>query len=344
LLFPARDLLPPDLLASGRQSTWLVCPMLRRGPSSPGYVVFERGVREGFVYDGLLDQIGSAYQRIGLLDQVVQAVRLRELAERERLAREMQIATGIQTGILPRNVQVDGLEISAAMHPATEVGGDYYDVIPVADGCWLGIGDVAGHGLPTGLVMLMLQSVVGGLVRHSPAASPRDVLVVANQLLFDNVRRRMGQDEHVTLTLIRYDREGRLVFAGAHEYILICRVRTGRVERLPTPGTWVAAIRDIREATEESSCELEEGDLLLLYTDGVTEAMNHRGEMFGLERLELGLASHCRKPVDEIRDALIAEVRQWMARQDDDLTVLVARQGRQFVRISARPRPTTGGA
>ena len=252
LLFPARDLLPPDLLASGRQSTWLVCPMLRRGPSSPGYVVFERGVPEGFVYDGLLDQIGSAYQRIGLLDQVVQAVRLRELAERERLEREMQIATGIQTGILPRNVQVDGLEISAAMQPATEVGGDYYDVIPVAHGCWLGIGDVAGHGLPTGLVMLMLQSVVGGLVRHSPAASPRDVLVVVNQLLFDNVRRRMGQDEHVTLTLIRYDREGRLVFAGAHEYILICRARDGTVERLRTPGTWVAAIRDIREATDES--------------------------------------------------------------------------------------------
>jgi sigma-B regulation protein RsbU (phosphoserine phosphatase) len=256
----------------------------------------------------------------------------------------MQIATGIQTGILPRSMQVDELAISAAMHPATEVGGDYYDVIPVTDGCWLGIGDVAGHGLPTGLVMMMLQSVVGGLVRHSPAASPRDLLVVVNQLLFDNVRRRLGQDEHVTLTLIRYDHDGRLVFAGAHEYILVCRARDGSVERLRTLGTWVAAVRDIREATEESSCELEEGDLLLLYTDGVTEAMNDRREMFGVERLELGLARHRHRAVDEIRDALIAEVRQWMVRQDDDLTILVARQGRAFVRVPAPPRTTTDGA
>ena len=72
--------------------------------------------------------------------------------------------------------------------------------------------------------------------------------------------------------------------------------------------------------------------------------MNDRREMFGVERLELSLARHREKTVDEIRDAVIAEVRQWMASQDDDLTVLVARQGRQFVRISARPRLTAGGA
>ena len=104
----------------------------------------------------------------------------------------MEIAARIQTSILPRDVNVAGLEIAAAMHAATEVGGDYYDVVPVDDGCWLGIGDVAGHGLGTGLVMLMMQSGIGALARKMPDASPRDLLLALNTMLVENVRVRLG--------------------------------------------------------------------------------------------------------------------------------------------------------
>jgi serine phosphatase RsbU (regulator of sigma subunit) len=306
--------------------------MLRRDRVIPGYVVFERRQVDGYVLDGLLDQIGSAYKRIDLLERIVEQARLREIAERERIEREMQIASDIQTGILPHTRSVDGLEFSTAMHPATEVGGDYYDIIPVNGGCWIGIGDVAGHGLPTGLVMLMLQSAVSSLVRHQPDSSPRDLLLVVNDLLFDNIRRRMRQDEHVTLMLLRYRSDGALVFAGAHEDLLLYRARLGHVERITPQGAWVGVLPDIRSLTEEATCRLEEDDVLVLYTDGITEALDENNEMYGVERLSGALKRLHDRPVDEIRDGILTEVETWASVQKDDVTLVVARQGRRFAR------------
>jgi serine phosphatase RsbU (regulator of sigma subunit) len=332
LRFAARDLLPLDLLTSDERTTWLVCPMLRRDPSIPGYVVFERSLHDAYVYDGLLDQIGTAYKRVELLQRVVEEAKLREIAERERIEREMQIAAAIQTGILPYTRHVDGLEFSAAMIPATEVGGDYYDIVPVRSGCWIGIGDVAGHGLPTGLVMLMLQSAVSGLVRQNPDASPRDVLLVVNEFLFDNIRRRMHQDEHVTLLLLRYRSDGTLVFAGAHEDFLVYRAKSGTVDRVTSQGAWVGVLPDIRSLTEDGFCLLEEDDLLVLYTDGITEALNEHKEMYGVERLASALERLHAESVDSIRKGILEEVRAWTAVQRDDVTLLVARQGRRFTK------------
>ena len=199
----------------------------------------------------------------------------------------MEIAARIQTSILPRDVSVAGLEIAAAMQAATEVGGDYYDVVPVDDGCWLGIGDVAGHGLGTGLVMLMMQSGIGALARKMPDAAPRDLLLALNTMLVENVRERLGQREHATLTLIRYRRDGSLTFAGAHEEMLVRRAATGRCERIETPGAWVGAKRDITAGTVDSTARLQPGDLLVLYTDGLIEAAaaDDSGARFGIDRL-----------------------------------------------------------
>jgi serine phosphatase RsbU (regulator of sigma subunit) len=328
--------LPERFYPADRLNTLLVSPLLR-GDSSPGYVVFERGAPNGFVYDSLLEQINVAYKRILLLDQLLEQVRLREIAERERLEKEMQIASCIQTGILPRTIEVDGLEISAVMLPATEVGGDYYDVVPFEGGCWIGIGDVAGHGLPTGLVMLMLQSVLGGLTRGTPSARPSEILATANQLLFDNIRRRMQQDEHVTLTLLRWDVDGKVSYAGAHEDILICRAGSGRVEQLSTPGMWVGIVKDISKMTEDSEFTLAEGDVMLLHTDGVTEAFNRHGKMFGQERLATALGRCHELPVEEIRDKIISEVHEWLGHQEDDITLLVARRRSDASYVSTRP-------
>jgi serine phosphatase RsbU (regulator of sigma subunit)/DNA-binding LacI/PurR family transcriptional regulator len=323
IAFSCRQLLPLDLVPDDAPSTFLVGPMLRTEPTPIGYIVLERGVAEGIVYDGLFDQIGSTYKRIRLLEELEQKRRATE--ERERLEKELRIAASIQTGVLPRSIHVEGLEISGFMQPASEVGGDYYDVIPVENGCWIGIGDVAGHGLAAGLVMLMLQSAIGALTRQSPGASPTQILPIANDVLFDNIRRRMLQDEHITLMLLRYDRSGSVLFSGAHEEILICRARDGRVDVVSSTGPWLGAAADIRAHVSERSCRLEPGDVMLLYTDGITEARNAEGKFFGVERLIAALARERRRSVDEIRDAVVAEVRAWMASQDDDLTLLIAR-------------------
>jgi sigma-B regulation protein RsbU (phosphoserine phosphatase) len=211
------------------------------------------------------------------------------------------------------------------MLPATEVGGDYYDVLPTQHGCWIGIGDVAGHGLRSGLVMMMLQSVVSALVRSRPDAAPRDLLRVVNAVLYENVRERLAQDEHATLSLIRYRDTGELQFAGAHEDMLVLRADTGKVEVVPTLGTWVGATKDIDNATQDTTCQLGDGDLLLLYTDGVIEARNGAGEQFGPERLmqELGRSQH--EPVQAIRDRVCSAVTEFMVEQRDDIALLVAR-------------------
>jgi phosphoserine phosphatase RsbU/P len=237
---------------------------------------------------------------------------------------ENEIASRVQASILPGEVDVEGLAISAQMLPAEVVGGDYYDIIPVEDGCWLAMGDVAGHGLAAGVIMLMIQSAVQSLVRLSPRARPRDLVCALNGALYENIRKRMRRDEHVTFCLARYSPDGRLVFAGAHENILICR-EEGDCENIPTSGTWLGAMSDISEVTTDTTLHLGPGDIMLLFTDGVIEAGNGHGAQFGLDRLRSLLVEHRKRPPLEVRNAIMDAVLRWSGRPDDDVTLLVVR-------------------
>lgn len=248
----------------------------------------------------------------------------RKLAETERLQREMEIAMKIQTSMLPRSFEVPGLDIAARMIPADEVGGDYYDIIPVADGCWIGIGDVAGHGLTAGLEMMMVQSVVAALVGKAPDAFPRDHVTVTNRVLYENIHDRLQQGEHVTFTLLRY-KQGVLTFAGAHEEILVCRAATGRCETHETPGTWLAGMPDVNDVTSDTRIELASGDIVVLYTDGITEARDAKGTQFGIERVAALVERYRLAGVDAIRDQVIAAAESWQAQREDDLSIVVLR-------------------
>ena len=321
--FDTLALAPPGMLAERRHS--MVVEPLFFESSQLGFALLELGPRRRVVYELLRELVSAALHGAELLRRVAQEAAAREKAETQRLESELSIATRIQTSILPRDLTVRGLEIAANMLPATEVGGDYYDVLPTREGAWIGIGDVAGHGLRSGLVMMMLQSVVAALVRQNPSAAPRDVLRTVNEVLHDNVRTRLQQDEHATLTLIRYQHDGVLTFAGAHEDILVLRAASGKIEVVPTLGTWVGATRDIDAVTQDSQLDLSDGDLLLLYTDGVIEAQSETGEYFGVERLKRELSLAHAAPARAVVDALCAAVKAFMKEQRDDIAVLVAR-------------------
>jgi phosphoserine phosphatase RsbU/P len=321
--FDASELAPPWWF-DARPRTLVAQPLVFHGEQL-GFALFEVGPREGIVYEGLRELVSSAMKGARLVEQVVEEATRRQRAERERLEKEMEIAARIQTTIVPKHIEVPGLEVSAVMLPATEVGGDYYDVIPIDGRCWIGVGDVAGHGLQTGLVMLMIQSVVAALVRRSPHASPSEVFAVLNVVMYDNVHRRMSQDEHATLSLLRYDGGGRFVCAGAHEDIVIHRAATGRCEIVETRGPWVGAVPDVKKMLVETPFLLEPGDVMVLYTDGVTEAKDARGVQFGPERLGAIVERVASQPVQAIRDHLTAGVRSWMVRQDDDISIVVLR-------------------
>jgi sigma-B regulation protein RsbU (phosphoserine phosphatase) len=231
----------------------------------------------------------------------------------------------VQTSILPRDLKVPRLEVAATMIPASEVGGDYYDVLPVTGGAWIAIGDVSGHGLNSGLVMLMVQSAMAALVQANPNAPPSEVLTRLNEVVYENIRKRLSADDHVTLSVLRYSESGRFVFAGAHEEMIVYRRASGRIEMVETPGTWIGARQDIGDVTPDSMLQLGDGDILLLYTDGVTEARDGRGEQFDLERLTEALMRSREQPCERIVAEVVSSVRAWMAEQADDISVMALR-------------------
>ncbi len=322
--FETKQLTPDGVLFDDQRRTYVIEP-LHFEREQLGFVTLQMGPREGLIYESLRDQISGALKGALLMARVVEEAKWRQAAEKEEAEKELRIAVRIQTMILPRTPVAPGLEISATMAPALSVGGDYYDVLPVEDGCWIGIGDVAGHGLVSGLIMLMMQSVVAGLIRQSANISPAEVVRSLNAVLFENVRSRLGQTEHATFSVVRYRPDGTMVIAGAHEDILVYRSKTGRCEIVPTPGTWLGMIANIDAETPETECHLDDGDVLLLYSDGLIEARDFHGKLYGQARLVEAFEKSAHLPVDVIRDQLIEGVRGWMSRQDDDITLLVAR-------------------
>jgi serine phosphatase RsbU (regulator of sigma subunit) len=249
----------------------------------------------------------------------------RSLADKERLAREMEIAARIQTSILPRDTTVDGLEITARMMTASEVGGDYYDVLPVDDGCWIAVGDASGHGLTAGLVMMMVQTGVATLVRSQPDAHPKDVLRTLNRVLFENVHDRLEAERHMTLSLMRYRGGGKLTVAGAHMDAVWWRAASQTIEMLRTKGTFLAITDDIDHVNVEQEWSLAPGDLLVLLTDGVTEAEDSSGTPFGYEGVVEVLEPRATKPVVAIQNALFDAVTKHSPTLADDCTILVLR-------------------
>ena len=281
--FPQNQLAPPEAFESKTSDSTIVLPITFEAEVL-GVLVLGNGAL-ATSYEAVRQQIGSAVKGAMIHHEMIKQVAMRERLEHERVSEEARVAADIQTSMVPVITDVPGLELAGLMLPTAETGGDYYDVIPMQTGAWLAIGDVTGHGLAAGLVMLMLQSMIAALARVEPEPQPSEVISVVGEALWDNVRGRLKRDDHATLTLFRYHGEGCFRFAGAHEDIVVWRKATRRCETIPTPGFWVGALPSVRRMTTDSTLKLEPGDVMVLYTDGVTEPRNAHKEQFSLERL-----------------------------------------------------------
>lgn len=244
---------------------------------------------------------------------------------RDALWGEMEIAKHIQTALLPKIHDVGGYRIAATMQPADEVGGDYYDVIETGHGeAWVCIGDVSGHGVESGLIMMMTQTSILTTVSRAPDRKPSDVLADVNVVLKKNIS-RLGADRYVTCLAIRLAND-RITFGGKHQDLFIYRARTGTIERIVTDGVWLGVVDDIRGMQGDDERPIEEDDVLLLYTDGVTEAMNAERKLFGEERLMQALARTARLGVEEIVSAILSDVRSFTHKQKDDVTLVAIKR------------------
>ena len=251
------------------------------------------------------------------------------LREQTRMSRDLEIAASIQSALLPPSLVHPELEFAGRMQPAQEVGGDFYDVLcdERARSLWVTIGDVSGHGVPAGLVMLMTQSAFAAYFRANPLARPDEVIRGVNDLLSEQIGVRLRDDKYVTGLLLQHAGAGRFVYAGAHEWPLVWRKATNKTEVLEAPGPWLGIKRDLDDIPV-SSLSLARGDLLCLYSDGLIEARDAHGELFDMERLAAALerAALSHDSLQLIADDVLRAVAEHAHEREDDWTLLLIRR------------------
>lgn len=251
---------------------------------------------------------------------------LREQAEKERLEEELRIARQIQMSLLPAQgvATVSGLRVAALCLPAAEVGGDYYDLLPLSD-TRLGVlvADVSGKGTSAALYMAELKGLVLSLSRIYE--SPARLLTEANRILSASMDAR----SFITMTYAVVDTERRIMrYARAgHNPLLRFEARTGRTHVLAPPGLGLGIDRGERfeKVLEEAEVPLQSGDMFLFFTDGLSEAMNTHAELFGEGRLRRILEDSRDLPGEELKERILAEVRSFVgdAAQQDDMTLVL---------------------
>jgi sigma-B regulation protein RsbU (phosphoserine phosphatase) len=278
------------------------------------------------------DQLGELAHSFNSMTASIEDL-LREQAEKKRLEEELRIAHEIQMSLLPHGpLRMPGLSVTAVCVPAREVGGDYYDFFPLDENrVGILIADVSGKGTSAALYMAELKGLMLSLSRiHT---SPRDLLIVANRVIAEHLDAR----SFITMTYAVLDVSRRVItYARAGHTPLIYLPATGqdRSVRVLAPDGLVLGLKiDEGEMFEhlliEETMPIAEGDLFVLFTDGITEAMNAGDDCFGETRLGALIEEHSHLPTEELRERVLREIAAFVgsAPQHDDMTMLLIRVG-----------------
>lgn len=255
----------------------------------------------------------------------IENARLYQMAvEKGRMQRELQLAREMQTSFLPQSIpQIPGWEFAARWQPAREVAGDYYDFIPVgSDSLGLVIADVTDKGAPAALFMVFSNSIVRASLH--PDMPPAESIQNANRLITSKSPNAM----FVSLVYVLLKPEnGQAVYVNAgHNPPLYYHAREDSLQRLSRTGMVLGV--DADTPYFQRSMVMAPGDFLLLYTDGLTDSMNHQNQPFGFERLETLIQENKQQPaetmISRIEDALFAH--SGGAMPFDDVTLLLVKR------------------
>jgi serine phosphatase RsbU (regulator of sigma subunit) len=270
------------------------------------------------------DQLGELAESFNMMTRGIQDL-MRESAEKERLEEELRIARRIQMSLLPQGTaSMPGLRIAALCLPAAEVGGDYYDLLPLSD-TRLGVlvADVSGKGTSAALYMAELKGLVLSLSRITE--SPARLLSEANKILSAN----MDSRSFVTMTYAVVDvasQTMRYARAG-HNPVIRLEAATKKTHVLTPQGLGLGIDRGARfdEILEEAVTPIASGDIFLFFTDGLSEAMNPESELFGEDRLRAVLEAGEALGTEELKEKILAEIRSFAqgAAQHDDMTLVI---------------------
>ena len=320
-LFLASDLLTTLLASAVSQTLFVVYPLLTATDAS---LQIQGWIALAVLAAPLLASLrhlGSGKEFVYLYEDVPPHVR--RIAERERQRVELETARRIQSSILPDlPPRLAGVDIAHAYLPASEVGGDFYDVLALEDGrLAVAVGDVAGHGVSSGLIMSMAKSALAVQVSFDPEVAA--VFNTLNRTVYQTARKRLL----ATLCYALVDpRRLEIVYASAghlHPYRVSA---TGRVESLESIAYPLGVRGQLQ--VDPNTAKLSPGDTLFLFSDGVVEARREGSdELFGFERLEESLARHAGRGPEGLRDGILGDVTRFTsnAPREDDQTILVLR-------------------
>jgi sigma-B regulation protein RsbU (phosphoserine phosphatase) len=276
------------------------------------------------------DQLGALATSFNSMTASIQDL-LVQAAEKKRLEEELRIARGIQMSLLPHGtLEIPGISVSAVCVPAREVGGDYYDLLRLDDHrLGLLVADVAGKGTSAALYMAELKGLMLSLSRIH--ASPRALLVEANQIVSEHLDNR----SFITMIYAVVDVKRRtLTYARAGHTPLVYIPAGEAMARVLAPDGLVLGLRVDQEGLferllVEQTVAFDDGDLFVLFTDGISEAMNAADDCFGEQRLSRVIEEGRRLAPEALRDRILAEVDGFVvgAPQHDDMTLIVLRAG-----------------
>lgn len=270
----------------------------------------------------LAEQAGLAIQNLDLMALQI---------ERNRIENDLSLASNIQGMLLPKQFpESEELGFAAVYRPAQKVGGDFYDAFPLEDGrIGVAIADVSGKGIPASLVMAICQTHLRHFAMH--CGSPADALRRLNKVIDAETRKEM----FVTVVYAVVDTRGETITMAraGHELPIICRCKTGPgASGSPFVRSAGMAIGMVPPeifdlAIEEVTVPFRKGDVLMLYTDGITEATNSAGEEFTNHRLALAVANHRERRATGINEAVLASVSEFASTEEyaDDITLLTVK-------------------
>jgi predicted ester cyclase len=258
----------------------------------------------------------------GLTRTLTWRMRVAEARERERIEQELRVARQIQQALLPETIpELDGWRIATYYGPATEVGGDFYDFLELEDGrLGMVVGDATGHGMPAALVMATTRGMLRAVIQSSE--SPGEVLARVNEALVAEI----PPSTFVTCFYGILDpKSGRFLYANAGQS-LPCRRHNGQADELRARGMPLGLMPGM--GYEEKEAVLETGDAALFYSDGLIEAHDPKGEMFGVPRLRRLVAERAAEE-GSLVDFLMEELSSFVGEgweQEDDITLVTLRR------------------
>lgn len=250
-------------------------------------------------------------------------------ADNLRMRKELEMLRQMQRMILPTAEElstIEDLEIAGYMEPADEVGGDYYDILYTDNLVTIAIGDVTGHGLESGILMVMTQTAVRTL-KEIQELDPVKFLDVLNRTIYKNVQ-RMNSEKNLTLAILTYA-EGKISISGQHEETIVVR-KGGATERINTInlGFPIGLEAEISDFIDHTILDLNEDDGIVLYSDGIPEAYSMDKKQYGLEKLCEVISQNWHQSAEKIKQVIIDDVKRHIGEQKvfDDITLVVLKR------------------